>query len=515
MKNFLSFLKRMRSPLFAITPIVAFVLVVHFFFHRFETVTLVSFLVGSVIFVFGQVIFLLGLEKSLVPMGEYVGNSSDKLGKFFVILIFGFVFGLFSAIAEPDLQVFANSAIAEGFPVPRILFVFGAGFGAGTFIALALYRLTTKIPISVVIFGFYIIAFVLAIFVSEKNFSIALDASVTTMGVITSPFLLSLGVGVARMKGSSASNRQDNFGLIAISAIGPFIMLLILAFIFRNSSAVASVGGDGLPLWLETLKDVSLSLLPLIGVFFVFEIIFIKISNREVKKLLLGSLVAFAGFFLYLFSIELGFVGMGEEIGKFLGSVGSAWVAVAVCSVFSFFICFSEPAVKILGEQVEKISNGNIKAKLVVTTIGISIVIAVFLSVFRVFFGISIWYFIIPIFSLAFILSFFASKTFTAIAFDSAGVAAGSLTIAFVFPIMLGMSAGSALSTAFGVVAICSMTPIVIVQIMGILYKISVKIESKREAKLLIRFSRTADKYSNIEALEKRHNELIGGGRYE
>lgn len=511
MKSFLSFLKRMKSPLFAIVPIVAFVLVVHFFFHKFETRTLISFLVGSGIFVVGQVLFLIGIEKSLVPMGEYVGNSSDKMGKFFVILIFGFIFGLFSAIAEPDLQIFANSAITAGFPVPRLLFVFGAGFGTGAFIALALYRLTTKIPINVVIFGFYIIAFVLAIFVSEKNFSIALDTSATTMGVITSPFLLSLGMGVARMKGSASSNRQDNFGLIAISAIGPSLILLILAFVFRNNVVSEVSASSTLPLWLETLKDVSLSLLPLIGVFFVFEIIFIKISNREVKKLILGSLVTFAGFFLYLFSIELGFVGMGEEIGKFLGSVGSVWIAVAVCSVFSFFICFSEPAVKILGKQVEKISNGNIKSSLVVTTIGISIVIAVFLSVFRVFFGISIWFFIIPIFTLAFILSFFASKTFTAIAFDSAGVAAGSLTIAFVFPIMLGMSGDGLLSMAFGVVAICSITPIVVVQIMGILYRINVKIESKREARMLIRFSRTTDKYSNIEALEKRHKEIIGG----
>ena len=502
--------ERLYPPLFAVVPIVIFVLVVHFFFYRFETRTLIYFLIAAATFIVGQIVFLYGIDSSIVKMGEYVGNSSNKLSKFFIVLIFGFIFGLLSTVAEPDLQVFAGEAVNSGFVVPKILLMFGAGFGVGAFISLALYRIISKIPLNVLLFGSYAVLFILAFFVDELSFATSLDIGSTTTGVVTSPFLLAIGMGVARMKPSSKDSREDNFGLIALSSVGPIICVLILSLVFKGRVQSASETAESLPLWLETLKDVSFSLLPLLAVFFVFEVIFIKIPWREIKKLILGSIITFIGFYIYLFSIEFGFVDLAREIGVFLGTTGSLIVVIFVCSLLTFFTCYSEPSIVVLGEQVEKVTNGNIKSKMVVTTIAISLVISISLAVLRLFFEISILYIAIPVFVLAFILSFFTSKTFTALAFDSAGIASGTLCVAFIFPILLGIGESS-VQFAYGAVAICSMIPIVVVQVFGIMYEITVKIEVKKTQKLLVSFSSTTDEFSNISALEIRHKELMEG----
>lgn len=510
MTKYKDFLRRFIAPLFAVVPIVLFVLIVHFFFYKFETSTLICFLVGACIFVIGQVVFLYGIDSSIVPMGEYVGNSSNKLSKFFTILIFGFIFGLLSTIAEPDLQVFGNEAVESGFMVPKTILVFGAGFGVGLFIAFALYRIISKIPLNVMIFGSYAVLFVLAIFIDEMSFAVSLDVGSTTTGVVTSPFLLAIGMGVAKMKPANTRSREDNFGLIALSSVGPIIAVVVLSLIYKNHAISHEVVESTTPLWLETLKNVSFSLLPLIIVFFIFELIFIKISWRETKKLIWGSIITFVGFYIYLFSVEFGFTGIAKDIGGFLGTTGSLVVTILICSLLTFFTCYSEPSIKVLGDQVEKVTNGNIKAKIVVSTIAVSLVLAIVLAVVRLYFNISIWWYVAFIFGTALILSFFTSKTFTAIAFDSAGIASGTLMVAFIFPILLGFS-DSSITFAYGTIALCSMTPIVVVQLFGLLYNVTLKIEEKKTKKLLINFSRTADKYSNIDALEKRHNELVGG----
>ena len=510
MKKKNELIQRLYPPLFAIVPIVVFVLVVHFFFYKFEISTLLNFLISAVIFIVGQVVFLYGIDTSIVKMGEFVGNSSNRLSKFFIVIIFGFIFGLLSTIAEPDLQVFAGEAVSSGFVVPKTILMFGAGFGVGAFISLALYRIISKIPLNVMLFGSYAILFVIALFVDELSFAASLDVGSTTTGVVTSPFLLAIGMGVAGMKPASARGREDNFGLIALSSVGPVIMVLLLSLLFKGNVQSEHLSGNSLPIWLETLKDVSFSILPLLFVFFIFEFIFIKIPWYEIKRLIIGSIITFVGFYIYLFSIEFGFVDIAHEIGTFLGDISSLILSLFVLSLLTFFTCYSEPSIKVLGDQVEKVTSGNIKSKLVVSTIAVSLVISIILAVLRLYYCISIWWIIAPVFLIAFILSFFTSKTFTAIAFDSAGIASGTLCVAFIFPILLGMGKLS-VSFAYGAVAICSMIPIIVVQIFGMMYEITLKVEIKKTKRLLVGFSRTSDKYSNIDALEKRHKELMEG----
>ena len=501
-------IKKLKTITLSLLPIVAFVLIMHFFVQKIETEVFWNFFIGIAILILGQVVFLTGIENSIEPMGEFVGNSVSSNNRFFIYIIFGLVFGIFSTIAEPDMQVFASRVIIAGFSVNKFIFLVVAGVGVGLFIAIALVRVATKFSLRLTILISYIIAIILAIFAGENALAMSLDVGANTTGVITSPFLLALGLGVARITSTGKNSDSDGFGFIALSSIGPVIAILILSFFIKQDTTTAEVVVSSSPLWLETLKDVSLSIIPLVIVFFIFEALFIKISKQEKKKLLVGSLITFVGFYLFLYGINFGLTNMGVALGQILRDSGSVIPIMVVCSILGFLIVFSEPSIRILANNIEESTNRNIKAPLVVVVIAISVMISMILSVAMIVYDISIWWFVGVIYGLAFFLMIFSPRLFTAIAFDSSGVATGTMVVAFVFPIMAGISGDA--TGGFGVIALLSMTPIVVMECLGVAYRIVVSVDNKKTTKILLRLSKTEDKFSNIKKLKTRHEELCG-----
>lgn len=498
-------IKKLKTAAFSILPIVAFVLVYHLFVHRFSTEVLLSFVVGAAVLILGQSVFLVGIEKSIEPMGEYVGSSVQSNQRFYIYIIFGIVFGVFATIAEPDIQVFALKASQAGFGAKFVIMLV-AGLGVGVFISLALVRLVTKVKLNLVLFISYLIVFVLAFFAGETAFSMGLDAGANTTGVVTSPFLLALGVGVAKIMGGNKNKDEDKFGLIALSSVGPIISVLVLCIILGGNKELVEVTieNKGM-LWLETLKDVSFSIIPLVLCFFIFEALFIKISKQEKIKLVIGTVITFVGFYLFLFGIELGLSPMGNAFGKALREIDSVVVVILICAALGFFIVFSEPSIKILAKQIENVTNRNIKSKLVVSAIAVSIMISITVVVLRIYYNISIWWIAGIIYGLAFLLMPFVPRLFTAIAFDSSGVATGTLTVAFIFPICAGLS--GSLSASFGAIGIMTMMPILIMEIIGLIYQISVEVDKRAVRKILVNLSKTEDKFSNIAKIKHKHEE--------
>lgn len=502
-------IKKLKTALFSILPIVAFVLIYHFFVHKFSTEVLLSFVVGAAILILGQAVFLVGIERSIEPMGEFVGSSVQSNKRFYVYILFGLFFGILSTIAEPDIQVFAIKVSEAGFS-GKFIFMIAAGLGVGVFISIALIRLVSKVSLNIVLFLSYLVVFVLAYFVSDAAFGMSLDAGANTTGVVTSPFLLALGVGVNRVIGGGRNKDEDSFGLIALSSVGPIISVLVLCLLTKGSTSdIVATKVSQSPLWLETLKDVSLSIIPLVVCFFIFEALFIKISPQEKKKLLLGSLITFVGFYLFLFGIELGLSPMGGEFGKALRAIDSTFVIVIICAALGFFIVFSEPSIKILAGQIENVTNRNVSRGLVMGAIALSIVISITLVVLKIEYCFSIWWVAGIVYGLAFLLMPFVPKLFTAIAFDSSGVATGTLTVAFIFPICAGLS--GEVSGSFGAIAIMTMMPIVVMEVIGLIYNISVEVDKRATRKILMSLSKTEDKFSNISKLKKRHEENYNG----
>lgn len=503
-------IKKLKTISLSLLPIFVFVLIIHFFVEKIETEVFVNFFIGSAILIVGQVVFLTGVEKSIEPMGEFIGNSVSSNKRFYIYIIFGIVFGIFSTIAEPDMQVFSGQVVVAGFNVNKFVFLIVAGVGVGVFIALALVRVATKFSLNLTLFIAYAIVILLALLVDEQSFAMSLDVGANTTGVVTSPFLLALGIGVAKIMSSGNEKSEDSFGFIAMSSVGPIISILILTLITGRSEAGVVSSESSTPLWLETLKDVSFSIIPLVVVFFIFEALFIKISKQEKKKLLLGSLITYVGFFLFLFGINYGLSDMGEALGGCLKHIDNLAVVIGVCALLGFLVVFSEPSIRILAGQIEEATNRNIKSGLVVTAIAISVMLSMVLCVLRIMFDISIWWYVGIIYGLSFILMLFTPKLFTAIAFDSSGVATGTMVVAFLFPIMSGLAGNMAES--FGVIAILCMTPVAVMEILGVVYRIVVNVDAKKTEKIFLRLSKTEDRFSNIKKLKEKHEEV---GQYE
>ena len=504
-------LQKLKSATFSVLPIILVVLLIHFTMYRFSGATILNFIIGLALLIVGQSVFLTGIDISVVPMGEYVGNSVSDKKQFYVFIIFGLIFGIVSTIAEPDFQVIANNIVLAGVGIPKWVILIGVGLGVGILLSIGLTRIVLGYSLNITLALLYTIATFLAVMVSEMNFSISLDAGAGTIGVITSPFLLALGIGVAKIVTHSRNTDSgaQNFGLISLSSVGALIAMLVLTLIFGGSGETGVVSTSNYPLWITILIDVTLSLLPLIIVFFIFEAIYIKISRQEKRKLLFGSLVTFVGFYVFLYGIEFGFSNMGYEFGNALLEIDNTVFTVFICALLGFFIVFCEPSIRILAKQIEEVTNRNIRSKLVVGAIAFSVVLSITLSILRIYYQFSIWWIFGTIYGLAFILMPFVPKLFSAIAFDSGGSATGALTVAFMLPIMLGLSGGGA--EGFGTIGIMIMTPVLVIEILGLVYNFMMKAEIKKNQQLLLRLSRTEDKFSNIEKLKVLHEREFDG----
>lgn len=487
-------------------PIMLVVLILHFGFAHFEVSLLVKFFVSILIITIGEILFLTGVDGSIMKMGDLVGNSVKKFSHFAVVLFFAFIFGFFATIAEPDLNVLSSQATSVGIiNISKFVLVFVVGAGVGIFVAFALFRIVKNINYKIVILVIMICTFTLAYFVPDSLIALSFDAGGATTGIITSPFLLALTSGVAKNKNKQTSS--DNFGVIGIASLGPVIAMLLLSVIYMGKPGASEVVASGqINIFLEALLNTILAVLPLVFVFLVFDLMFLKVNKRTRLSLFIGSFVTFVGLYLFLFGIDFGLLQMGNAVGVFLATKPS-WLSIIVGIVIGFLITFTEPSVRVLGSQVEEITQGNIRRRLVTIAIAFAMMLAVTLAIVKIIFNISIWWIIGLGYLLIVILMPFSSNTFVSIAFDSGGVASGPMSAAFVLPLMTGFASlnGGAVE-GFGLIAIVAMLPILVLEVLGIVYKIKTNALSSRQYKKALRISYGIDVYSNIDSLEEAYN---------
>ena len=496
-------LSKFKDVGLSIVPILAVVLVVHFAFAHFPSGTILKFVLALAIIVVGEVLFLSGVDGSVMKMGEYVGNSVNRFSKLAVLLFFAFIFGLVATIAEPDVSVLGSQVIQNGINISKFLFIFIVGAGVGIFVALALLRIIKCINYKIVMICIFAVIFLVCAFVPNSLVAIAFDAGGATTGIVTSPFLLALSSGIANNKNSSSNS--DNFGVIGIASTGPILAVAFLSLITKNSSGGASASALELGLFLEVLMNAVLAIVPLVFIFFIFDICFLKIPKKQKMSLVVGCLITFVGLFLFLFGIELGMMQMGTAVGQFLSTKTSTF-AIVFAIVIGFLITFAEPAVKVLGGQVEEVTQGNIKKSVVIVAIAIAMMSAISIFVVKIIFDISIWWILGIGYGLILILMPFSSSTFVAIAFDSGGVASGPMCAAFILPMMIGFasSSGSAVE-GFGLIATVGMMPILVLVMLGVLYKIKVDAQSAKEYRKALRISYGIDMLSNVDKLEEEY----------
>jgi hypothetical protein len=497
------FLRKLKEVLVSVLPIVAIVLVLNFTVCKFETKTLINFVISACLLCVGEVLFLTGVDSTIMPMGQMVGASVSKISNFCLFLFFAFLFGMFATVAEPDVQVLCGEIVSIGaLNISSTLLVFIIGAGIGIFVVLALARIVKRISIKLVYMLCLAIVFILASMVPESFVAIAFDAGGSTVGIVTTPFMLAMVEGIVN---KSSKKSADKFGVIGIASLGPVIALLVLSLFLSGGSASTVVESESYNIFVDVIYNTLLAIVPLAGVFYIFELIFIKLPRKKIFAMIVGLLLTTVGLYMFLFAIDYGFIPLGKQMGEKLSST-NIYIIMIVFILFGFCIVFTEPAVRVLGAQVEAETQGNINRKLVNISIAIAMMLAVALSAARVYFNLSIWYFIGIGYGLIAILMFFSSPIFVSIAFDSGGVASGPISTALLMPAMVALSSTGA--DGFGFIAMVGMMPILVMEFMGVLYNIKLARIKKQSYKVALRIAYGAGKYSNMDNLEARYRQL-------
>ena len=473
--------EKTRESLSAVLPITVIVLIISIFLVPMELGTIVMFLTGAFMLIVGMGFFQLGSEMAMTPIGDGVGVQISKMKKCITVLLTGLVMGIIITVSEPDLQVLANQVPS----IPNTALILTVAAGVGIFLALAILRIRYKIKLSLLLIICYALLLVVSFFVPQDFLAVAFDSGGVTTGPMTVPFIMAMGVGLASVR-SDKDAASDSFGLVALSSVGPILAVLILGCFYKPGEAsysltdvanvvtthdVARVFAGNLPVY---AKEVFISLLPIAAVFLIFQLLTRRYHRRQIIRIIIGLIYTYIGLVLFLCGANVGFAPVGAYLGKQLAGSSFSWALIPIGMIIGYYIVKAEPAIQVLNHQVANVTNGAVSVRMMNTCMSVGVAISVGLAMLRVLTGISIQWFVIPGYVIALILSRTVPDIFIGIAFDSGGVASGPMTSTFLLPLSIGVCealGGNLMTDAFGVVALVALTPLIAIQIMGLVYK--------------------------------------------
>ena len=495
---------KFQESIASVLPITIIVLLLCFTVAPIPNNMLVSFLMGAALLIVGMAFFTLGADTAMTPIGTKVGSCITKSKKVWLIVFVSFLLGIIITISEPDLQVLANQVPN----IPNAVLIGAVALGVGVFLVIAMLRILFGISLNILLIGFYIVVFGLAMLVPKNFWAVAFDSGGVTTGPMTVPFIMALGVGVSAIR-SDRHAGNDSFGLVALCSIGPILAVLVLGLMYpseaaytpveipemENSQEMILLFVHGLP---HYAKEVAIALAPIVAFFFLFNTFYIKMPKKPLISISVGLIFTYVGLVLFLTGVNVGFMPVGNYIGNLIGSKSFNWILLPIAMLIGYFIVKAEPAVHVLNKQVEDLTAGSIPARAMELSLSIGVATSLGLAMIRVLTGISVMYFLVPGYVLALGLSFFTPKIFTSIAFDSGGVASGPMTATFLLPFAMGACEAIGgperiVSDAFGVVAMVAMTPLITIQLLGVEYKFRTRKESEARERVQAKIAAYTD----------------------
>ena len=417
---------------------------------------LLTFLICLVFLILGMAMFSFGSEISMTKVGQYIGSSITKKQSIIFMVVLSFLLGAMITIAEPDLTVLGD--LLSSFVNPWVLKIV-IGIGVGIFLIVGLLRI-----------------------VFQQNRGV-------TTGPVTVPFLLTFGAGVASVRGGKNSS-SDSFGITGICSIGPLIstMILFLAISgftdFSGLKNTIAIDRPFLDILSTTCLEVLLAIVPIFVFFLIYQFIFIKLPSKELIKIVLGFVYTYLGLTVFLVAANFGLIPVGYSLGNNLGNPiyggDYNYLLIILAVVIGFAVVLVEPGVHILNQQVEEVSGGTISKNKMLITLCLGVALAIVLEVVRELFGdFSIVYYYVPLYLLSISLSFAVPDIYTAIAFDSGGVASGTMSSCFVLPFVMGIANIVGENSGFGVIGLISAVPVICIQALGLQATIKIRLRNK------------------------------------
>lgn len=473
--------QKWQEALDAVLPIVAIVLLLCLTVAPTEPGVLLAFLLGSVLLMMGMMLFSLGADLAMEPMGERMGARITHTRSLPLVLAVCFLLGFMITISEPDLQVLAEQVQS----IPQKVLILAVAAGVGVFLMIAILRMLFSIPLNTMLLVFYGVVFLLAAFTPKDFLAVAFDSGGVTTGPMTVPFIMAFGVGVCATRSDKHAS-VDSFGLVALCSIGPVLAVLALGLIYRPESAdyipaimpqidqSVTLGRLFLKEIPSYMREIAVALLPIAAFFGLFQVVSLRLNRQTIIRIVVGIAYTYVGLVLFLTGANVGFMPAGNYLGETLGLLPYRWILIPIGMVVGYFIVRAEPAAYVLMKQVEELTDGAITGEALKKSLSAGVAVSVGLAMLRVLTGLSVLWLVVPGYVTALILSFFVPKMFTAIAFDSGGVASGPMTATFLLSLAVGACGavgGNIVTDAFGVVAMVAMTPLITIQILGLAYR--------------------------------------------
>ena len=473
--------------LLALTPLV-----------NFSGTEMITFTVGAVLLILGIGLFNMGADLAMTPMGSQVGSGLSRQRRLGLLLGVCFVMGLLITIAEPDLQVLANQVAGV---INGTVLIYCVGIGVGAFLMIAILKIVFQKSLSHILMLFYMLLFAMALLLVESGngalLPMAFDSGGVTTGPMTVPFIMALGVGISSVLGNRRS-KENSFGLVALCSVGPVLAVLILGIFSTNTLTYTvpdySVDGDILGSFLHTAghtcKEVAIALGMIVVFFLVCQVLFLKLPRKRLYRIAVGVVFTYLGLVLFLTGVNVGFMPVGYKLGLQLSQISEAFLIVFGL-VVGVLVVLAEPAIHVLNGQVEEITGGLISRRSMIFGLCIGVGSAIALSMVRIVYDFSLVYYIVPGYFISLALSLFVPPVYSAIAFDSGGVASGPMTSGFILPFAIGACVGlqgadAVLRDAFGVVALVAMAPLITIQLLGFRGIVAEKVSEHRAMKRIL-----------------------------
>ncbi len=473
--------EKMREALHSVLPLACIILLLNFTLVPMKAGVFLGFLAGCILLVAGIGLFSLGSEIAMTPIGDYMGSHMAKSRKILIVVLMSFLVGALITISEPDLQVLARYVPTVG----TWTLILSVGAGVGVFLVIAVLRVIFNIRLRYLLFGFYAPVFLLAAFVPSDFWAIAFDAGGVTTGPMTVPFIMTMGVGISAMR-ADRDGKKDSFGFVALCSIGPIVAVLVLGLVFGTQGGAAELPtaidfADSREMGLAYLKElpsylgeVLTAIVPVFLLFLIYQAISGPVGRDALIRISVGLIYTVAGLVLFLVGANVGFMPAGYLLGEAMGAAPFKWLILPIGAVIGYFLVAAEPAIQVLEKQVETVTAGAIPRRALSVSLGVGVAGSVVIAMLRALTGISVMWFLGVGYGVALVLTFFTDDTFSSIAFDSGGVASGPMTATFLLAMAMGVCnavGGTLVTDAFGMVAMVAMTPLITIQVLGVVYR--------------------------------------------
>lgn len=491
----MNIIQKFKDTAFSVVPIMVIVLLLGATVAPLGKLLLLRFAAGGIFLIAGLTLFLAGVDVSILPLGSQCGAALTGRKNVWLLLGAAFIIGVFVTAAEPDIQVLCSQVRTVCPAVSSFSLTAGIAAGVGLFIAMGLFRTLMGWGLRVFLFVFYALIFFLAIKGTRLFVGIAFDSGGATTGPMTVPFIMALGVGVSAVRSKSRGGEDDrakSFGLTGMASVGPVLAVVIYGIFLSKKGGIAiaaaegtsAVNIEGLSAFFHVLpqvaREAAVSLLPVIVLFAAFQFTLLHLPPFQVKRMAIGFFYSYAGLVIFLTGVNGGFMTAGRLLGEAMGAKAAACggamaLLVITGALIGTVVVCAEPAVWVLTDQVEQLTGGTIKRRHLLVFLAAGSALACSLAMCRAVKGFPLMNILIPGYAAALLLMLFCPPLFTAIAFDSGGVASGPISSTFVLSFALGASQTKGTGDAFGVIALIAMTPLVAIQTMGIVWSIKQK----------------------------------------